>query len=761
MSTFIDRNALIRHLVPMVPSIIRDRFPNAKPDQNGWRLDDFSGDAGTSLSVSRTGDFYDFANCECRGGVIDFYAKVYGIERNEHVLKAVAEHSGFFSDDCADRNPLKQKLVEQYIYHDADGSEAIRFGRFHFVCTSGEPERDPVTGKPKKQVRPINRDGSSARLPSDLKDNRPLYQQAMIPHAEPVILVEGERTADALIARSFSATTWFGGTGCSPDKVNWFPLSGKVVVLWPDNDDSGRLHMEKVAASIASIAAEVRIIENPAEMPHKGDAVEAVELGFDIERMIASAQPWKPGTNAKTSLFTDIDRPAPNLDPELFGMAAPAITKFADQMNCPIDYVVAPLLAATSAIVGKIVSVDINGSGWSLPVCVWTWSVGAPGAKKTPPAVPIMKTLDEVEEEWRERHERAIQSKIDDCLLQLADVELTDFGKKQIQKEIDDLEEEKKRPPRLKATDITREMLASLEERAPRGLLLYSDELAGWMTQMNGYGGQSARTFYLQSFDGGIYTFDRVMAGRSGRIEKHLLAVHGGMQPDVLNESILKGIDDGLAARALLFWPGRVPAKPIVRGQPVSTDAIQTGLLKLLKIEPGDESNPNLLSLSDEALSAFNEWRCGVQEPRLGNTGKQASAIAKLENQLLRLTGLLTLLDFAFSDAKAAPAEVPLDAMKRAISLVETYFMPQIERVYNDIDLSPEERMAREIIRTANSLELDEFERGEVLRKLKPSGWRAKGAKDLRDAALELLVEYGIISQHPVQGTQRVRYRLM
>lgn len=761
MNTNIDRNALIRHLVPMVPGIIRDRFPNAKPEQNGWRLDDFSGDAGTSLSVSRNGDFYDFADPECRGGVIDFYAQVFRLDRNENVLKAVAEHSGFVGLNCAAHNPKRQELVERYVFHNEDGSEAFRIGRFHSIDTSGELERDPKTGKPKKQIRPINAAGSPARLPLELKDNRPLYQLAFIAGADRVVVVEGERAADILIAKSFCATTWHGGVGCLPDKVDWSPLSGKVVVLWPDNDDSGRLHMEKVAAYISSFAAEVRIIENPAQMPPKGDAVEAVELGFDIEQMIASAQRWKPGTRAQTSLFTDIDRPAPNLDPEFFGMAAPAITKFADQMNCPIDYVVAPLLAAASAIVGKIVSVDINGSGWSLPVCVWTWSVGVPGAKKTPPAVPIMKTLDEVEEEWREQHERAIQSKIEDCQLQLADVELTDFGKKQIQNEIDDLEEEKKRPARLKATDITREMLASLEERAPRGLLLYSDELAGWLTQMNGYSGQSARTFYLQSFDGGIYTFDRVTAGRSGRIEKHLLAVHGGMQPDVLNESILKGIDDGLAARALLFWPGRVPAKPIVRGQPVSTEAIQTGLLKLLDIEPGDESNPILLSLSDEALSAFNEWRCGVQEPRLGNTGKQASAIAKLENQLLRLTGLLSLMDFAFSDAESAPAEVSLNAMTRAISLVETYFVQQIARVYNDIDLSPEERMAREIIRTAKSFDLDEFERGEVLRKLKPTGWRAKGAKDLRDAALELLVEYGIISRHPMPETQRVRYRLM
>ncbi len=361
MSTFIDRNALIRHLERMVPGIIRDRFPNAKPDQNGWRLDDFSGDAGTSLSVSRTGDFYDFANCECRGGVIDFYAKVFELERSENVLKAVAEHSGFVGAEGAVHNPKRQELVERYIYHNEDGSEAFRIGRFQNIDTSGEPERDPKTGKPKKQIRPINADGSPGRLPSDLKDNRPLYQLASLAEADRVVVVEGERAADVLIAKSFCATTWFGGTGCSPEKVNWTPLSGKRVVLWPDNDDGGRLHMEKVAASISSFAAEVRIIENPAQMPPKGDAVEAVELGLDIEEMISIAQPWKPGTNAKTSLFTDIDRPAPNLDPELFGMAAPAITKFADQMNCPVDYVVAPLLAAASAIVGKIVSVDIDG----------------------------------------------------------------------------------------------------------------------------------------------------------------------------------------------------------------------------------------------------------------------------------------------------------------------------------------------------------------------------------------------------------------
>lgn len=761
MSTYIDRDALIRHLIAMVPNIIRDQFPNARPDANGWRLGDFSGAAGTSLSISKEGEFLDHANLECKGGVIDLYAKVFGLDRRDHILQAVAEHAGFITQNHPQNSASKLKFVEQYAYQYPDGSEAFRIGRFNVVTPTGEPVVDATTGKPSKQFRPINPDGTITRLPSELKDNRPLYRLSSVVSADQIIVVEGERAANALIARSYRATTWHGGTGCSPEKVDWSPLSGKTVLLWPDNDDGGRLHIEKVAAAITSAAAEVRIIENPAEMPLKGDAVEAVELGFDIEQMISSAQPWKPGTNTKSGPFTEIDRPAPILNPELFGMAAPAITKFADQMNCPVDYVVAPLLAAASAIVGKIVSVDINGSGWTLPVCVWTWSVGAPGAKKTPPAVPIMKTLDEVEEEWRERHERAIQAKIDDCLLELADTELSDFGKKQIQREIDELEEEKSRPPRLKATDITREMLASLEERAPRGLLLYSDELAGWLTQMNGYSGQNARTFYLQSFDGGIYTFDRVTAGRSGRIEKHLLAVHGGMQPDVLNESILKGIDDGLAARALLFWPGRVPAKPIVRGQPVSTEAIQTGLLKLLEIEPGDESKPNLLSLSDEALAAFNEWRCGVQEPRLGNTGKQASAIAKLENQLLRLAGLLTLLDFAFSDVEATPAEVPLDAMARAISLVETYFMPQIERVYNDIDLSPEERMAREIIRTAKSLELDEFERGEVLRKLKPTGWRAKGAKDLRDTALELLVEYGIVSQHPVQGTQRVRYQLL
>ena len=221
---------------------------------------------------------------------------------------------------------------------------------------------------------------------------------------------------------------------------------------------------------------------------------------------------------------------------------------------------------------------------------------------------------------------------------------------------------------------------------------------------MTGYSGPDNRSFYLQSFDGKKFPFDRVTEGRSGFIDRHLLSIHGGIQPDVLNQSILKGVDDGLAARALLFWPRRILPKKIVRGKRALTADLEAALRKLERISFSDIYQPYLLALSDAALERLNDWRINTQDPRLGETGKQASAIAKMENQLVRITGVLTLLDFAFGGNDAHSREISTDVMERAIQLVESYFIPQIDRVYNDIDLSEAELFARNIVRKIRKL---------------------------------------------------------
>jgi hypothetical protein len=116
--------------------------------------------------------------------------------------------------------------------------------------------RDSEGGR--KDVRPLTlwrqTDGSVAWKIQGPPKPRPLYgldQLAARPSA-PVLLVEGEKTADAAKQRfpDFVVVTWQGGAK-AVDKADWRPLVGRIVTAWPDNDEPGRAAMAKVAEILA------------------------------------------------------------------------------------------------------------------------------------------------------------------------------------------------------------------------------------------------------------------------------------------------------------------------------------------------------------------------------------------------------------------------------------------------------------------------------------------------------------------------------
>ncbi len=84
-----------------------------------------------------------------------------------------------------------------------------------------------------------------------------------------VIIVEGEKDADNLIALGITATTNPFGAGNWPEHFGPY-FAGKNVVLIPDNDDTGRQHMDKVAANLKGHAASIKYLKLP-DLPEKGD----------------------------------------------------------------------------------------------------------------------------------------------------------------------------------------------------------------------------------------------------------------------------------------------------------------------------------------------------------------------------------------------------------------------------------------------------------------------------------------------------------
>jgi putative DNA primase/helicase len=89
--------------------------------------------------------------------------------------------------------------------------------------------------------------------------------------SDPVLIVEGEKTADAArsLIPSHVVMTWQGGAN-AVDQTDWAPLSNRDVIIWPDADTAGCLAAEKVAAILRLGNVSVRIIDT-AGFPPKWD----------------------------------------------------------------------------------------------------------------------------------------------------------------------------------------------------------------------------------------------------------------------------------------------------------------------------------------------------------------------------------------------------------------------------------------------------------------------------------------------------------
>jgi putative DNA primase/helicase len=199
------------------------------------------------------------------------------------------------------------KRIEQHLGHRPEpptkGAEHIwQYGPDFIVCRF-----------PGKRLRPLWWDGSQWLWKAPPAP-RPLYNLAAIAARvdAPVLIVEGEKTADAAakLFPSAVAITW--PSGCKAiDKADWSPLIGRNCTLWPDADAPGIQAMDKLQGKLLGIgAAQVRIITPPADVPEGWDLA-------DADWSIAEAAAYlKANRSAPTAPVTPEPAPEPEPTPE-------------------------------------------------------------------------------------------------------------------------------------------------------------------------------------------------------------------------------------------------------------------------------------------------------------------------------------------------------------------------------------------------------------------------------------------------------------
>ena len=204
-------------------------------------------------------------------------------------------------------------------------------------------------------------------------------------------------------------------------------------------------------------------------------------------------------------------RPPPTLPLEVFGETWKQwIIDAAAAAACPGDYVVAPLLASVSTLIGNARWAQAS-PGWSEPPHLWVVAVGDSGTGKSPGADCLLRdVLPEIER-------RMIGDYPDRLREWQAAVEFDKIAKKRWQDDLRTAQENKKplppmplpvaspiapEKPRLRQHDVTIEQVAAiLATAAPKGAMMVRDEIAGWLTGMDAYN-PAGRAFWLEAYGG-------------------------------------------------------------------------------------------------------------------------------------------------------------------------------------------------------------------------------------------------------------------
>ena len=285
--TAADTQALRDGLLDRLESVLLYLFPSGRIRGNKFYVGDIDGAPGKSLVVEldgpRRGLWKDFADDD-GGDLIAAWAKSRGLS-TQHDFPRIADEIrqwlGFAPPvDHGARRDMRTVPMDELGPYTA---------KWDYVGLDGELiacvyRYDPPTGK---EFRPWDVRARMWRAP----DPRPLYNLPALMMARTVILVEGEKCADALIGAGIVATTAMNGAKAPVDKTDWSALKNKEVLIWPDRDAPGWDYAESAARACAAVGCQsVAILVPPADKPLKWDAADAALEGFDCAAFIAQAE---------------------------------------------------------------------------------------------------------------------------------------------------------------------------------------------------------------------------------------------------------------------------------------------------------------------------------------------------------------------------------------------------------------------------------------------------------------------------------------
>jgi putative DNA primase/helicase len=403
-------------------------------------------------------------------------------------------------------------------------------------------------------------------------------------------------------------------------------------------------------------------------------------------------------------------RPVPPLPERLLPEALRGwLADIADRLQVPLEFPAVGAVVALASVVGNQVRIRPKArDDWTVTPNLWGAVVGQPGAMKSPALEEAIRPLKRLIHEAEGKHTEAMQDWAFTKEAFQATQSATRDKMKKAAKDGKDLEQfraalsgdtpAEPTERRYMVNDATVEKLGVLLNENPYGLLLFRDELTGWLRALNDDRRSNDRAFYLEAWNGnGSYNYDRI---ERGTIKIHVVttSVLGGIQPGPL-QAYLRGAlrgseeDDGLLQRLqLLVYPDLPPAWTYVDRWP-ETDAKNQAfaVFKSLRSlhacpfdgETDDDDRP-LVRFARDAQQFFAAWYAELHEELRSDTFEHKaleSHFVKYASLMPSLALVFELADWAARAGSTIPPHVSLPYAQQAAAWCD-FLWAHAQRVY-------------------------------------------------------------------------------
>jgi len=373
---------------------------------------------------------------------------------------------------------------------------------------------------------------------------------------------------------------------------------------------------------------------------------------------------WKTPEEISAELL-----PVPALTPALIPAGLrPWIVDVAERQQCPLDFPTAAALVAASSLVGRTLAIrPKREDDWEVIPNLWGAVVARSGTLKTPALnegmAPINQLRSKAEKRFKddlanrkfistvnEARKDDLAKKIRAALKEGKDPEI-------LKAAYDDILEDKPIEKRYVTNDTTVEKLGELLNENPRGLLVYRDELTGFLSSLERQGRENDRAFYLEAWNGnGKFDYDRITRG-TVHIEATTVSLLGGIQPApleaYLRETFADGRDDGLIQRFQLVVYPDMPAHWVNVDRQPDTQARKTAIAifatldALIPLTVGaviEEEHLPYVRFTAEGQELFDAWRARLEE-KLRSTDEHPVMVAHLAKYRSLMPSLALLFE--------------------------------------------------------------------------------------------------------------------